>query len=116
MTEDPKAIETIKKTYSALVEFLSGIASSDRKDWALSIGYLLQRVRGGEFLNQLLEKIQKYREKGKIKADYLSTSQCLNCLQEVLNFIDQDSPDEVRFNAMKKRVSNGSTGRKINTQ
>ena len=91
----------LARTIQNLAEGLSGIAASERKDWALSIGYLLQRIRSGHFLETLKKEWDEYREKGRVKEDYLTTSQHQECLQEFLNFLDADSPDEIRFNAMK---------------
>jgi len=93
-------------TLQSLIEFLTGIAVSDKKEWALSFGYLLQRVRGGEFLKQLLAEVRKYREMGKIKDDYMSSSQCLDCLQQVLESLDKDVPDDIKFKAMKNLFLN----------
>jgi hypothetical protein len=95
------ALAVLDDTYQALVQFLAGSATADRKEWVLSIGYLLQRVRGGRFIATLLDEIKRYRDLGKIKDDYLSTEQGFTCMQELLDFIDKDSPDEVRFSAMK---------------
>ncbi|MGA2243130.1 MAG: hypothetical protein ABSH11_13980 [Verrucomicrobiota bacterium] len=96
----------LTQTLDGLVATLAGIASSENKDWALSIGYILQRARGGHFLKALITEMRKYREKGEIKDDYFQTEQGLNCLQEILDFIDKDSPDDVRFSAMKAAFLN----------
>ncbi len=98
---EKNALDYLEDTLQSLLEVVTGLASSGKKEWALSIGYLLQRVRGGNFLQQLLEEINKYKNKGKIKNDYLKTEQSITCLQEFLDFIDKDSPDEIRFKAMK---------------
>ncbi len=98
---DKDSVDYLKDTFQTLTEFLTGFASADKKDWALSIGYLLQRVRGGNFMDQLIQEVQKYKENGKIKEDYLKTEQSITCLQEILDFIDKDSPDNIRFEAIK---------------
>jgi hypothetical protein len=69
------ALQIVGQTYSALVEAITGIAASDKKDWALSIGYLAQRIRGAEFLRAFNAEFRKHREKGRIKDDYLTTPQ-----------------------------------------
>ena len=91
----------LSRTITNLAEGLSGIAASERKDWALSIGYLLQRMRSGHFVETLKREWDEYRTKGRIDEDYLSTSQHQECLQEMLDFLDNDSADEIRFNALK---------------
>jgi hypothetical protein len=102
-------VTLLDQTFNGLVAVLAGIASSDKKDWALSIGYILQRSRGANFLNALIEEMRKYREKGEIKDDYFQTNQGLDCLQEILDFIDKDSPDDIRFKAMKTVFLNIAT-------
>jgi len=87
---------------TALAEGLTGIATSDRKELGLSIGYIFQRLRGGQFLSQLTREWKKFQEKGRIKDDYQFTEQHKVCLQEVLDFLDKDSPDEMRFSALKQ--------------
>jgi hypothetical protein len=96
------ALKYMGETYDSLSQALTGIAVSGRKDWALSIGYLLQRARGREFLGTLRHEYEKYREKGKIREDYATTEQCQASLQEILDCLDSDSPDEIRFSFLKK--------------
>ena len=96
----------LDQTFNGLVAVLAGLASSDKKDWALSIGYILQRARGANFLSVLINEMRQYREKGEIKDDYFQTDQGVDCLQEILDFIDKDSPDDVRFKAMKSAFLN----------
>lgn len=94
--------EVIKKTLTSLAEGITGIAASERKDLALSVGHIFQALRKGQFLSQLSEEWDSYREKGRIKDDYIDTEQHKSCLQELLDFLDNDSPDEIRFEVMKK--------------
>ncbi len=94
--------EVIKKTLSSLAEGITGIAASERKGLALSVGHIFQSLRKGQFLSRLGEEWDSYREKGQIKDDYLETEQHCSCLQELLDFLDNDSPDELRFEVIKK--------------
>ena len=94
--------EVLKKSLTALTEVIPGIASTDKKELALSVGHVLQSLRKGQFLSKLLEEWNSYRDKGRIKDDYMETEQHMSCLQEILNFIDNDFPDQIRFDAMKK--------------
>lgn len=95
------AVTLAQQTLDGLIAVLAGLAASEKKDWALSVGHLMQRARAGHFLKGLLQEVRTYREKGEIKDDYFSTEQGMNCMQEILEFLDKDSPDEVRFNAMR---------------
>jgi hypothetical protein len=94
--------KVIKKTLISLAEGITGIAASERKDLTLSVGYIFQSLRKGQFLSQLGEEWDSYREKGRIKDDYIGTEQHRSCLQELLGFLDNDYPDETRFEVMKK--------------
>ncbi len=92
----------LSTTLRELGEGITGIALSSKNERILSISHLFQRIRGGQFLSQLLEEWNRYREKGKVKDDYQSTEQHKVCLQELLDFLENDSPDETRFEVLKK--------------
>jgi len=94
--------DVIKDTLSQLAEGLTGIAASDRKELVFSVGHILQSLRKGLFLSRFLEEWNAYRDKGRVKDDYLGTEQHQACLQELLEFLDHDSPDEIRFETLKK--------------
>ena len=92
----------LNNIFLALVEGLTGGVISKKADHQLTAGRLLQSLVKGEFLNQLKEEWKGYREKGKIKDDYQATTQHIECLQEMLSFLDSDIPDEKRFSLLKK--------------
>jgi len=92
-----------------LAEGITGVAASERKDLILSLGHLFQRARSGRFLRTLMDEWDYYREKGRIKDDYIQTEQHQECLQEMLDFLDKDSPDEVRFSVLKNFISVAAT-------
>lgn len=99
----------LASTYQSLTEGLTGILSSERKDWTLSIGHLFQRIRGREFLEEFNRQWNEYRDKGRVKTDYEGTEQHKACLQELLEFLDRDSPEAVRFSAMQSILLNAAT-------
>jgi len=94
--------DILKNSFISLVEGLSGMAASEKKDFGLSVSHLLQGLIRGKLLNQLIAEWNDYREKGKIKDDYQSTEQHFECLQEMLDFLDKDNPDQIRFNVIKQ--------------
>lgn len=55
-----------------------------------------------QFLRTFLDEIDSYREKGRIKDEDLKTKQGQACFMEMLNFLDEDNPDDIRFEFMKK--------------
>jgi len=93
---------TVSKTLTAIAEGLTGIASSERKDWILSFGHILQSIRGGRLLAVFADEWRAYRDKGKIKEDYQQSNQHQDCLQELLDFLDDGPPDSSRFTVLKK--------------
>ena len=92
----------IANTLTELAQGITGIATSSKNDLILSISHTFQKMRGGQFLSVFLEEWKKYKEKGKVKNDYEFSEQGKVCLQELLEFLDKDSPDEIRFNVLKQ--------------
>jgi len=84
-----------------IAEGLTGILASPMQDWKLSAGKIVQAIVKGSLLTQLGREFQYYINKGKIKEDYLATDKNRMSLNELLKFVDEDVPDEIRFNAMK---------------
>ena len=94
--------DVIKDTLTQLAEGLTAIAASDRKELVFSVGHIAQCLRKGQFLSRFLQEWNAYRDKGRIKDDYVGTEQHQAWLQELLEFLDNDSPDEIRFETLKK--------------
>lgn len=84
-----------------LGEALTGILVSEKKEWILSAGKLVQASLRFKLLTQLGQELNGYREKGKIKEDYFATNNNQASFNELLSFIDEDVPDEERMRAMK---------------
>lgn len=89
-------------TLTSLAEGITGLAGTDKKEFALSVGHLVQALRKGRFLSQFAEEWKRLCEKGRIKEDYESSEQHVACLQEMLEFLDKDVPDQVTFDFLKK--------------
>ena len=96
-----KTSKLLNDTLNGLIEGFTGVAASDRKDLILSIGHIFQRTRTVGFLKALFIEWNQYKEKGRIKDDYTDSEQHQECLQEMLDFLDKDSPDERRFSILK---------------
>lgn len=108
-TNEVETSRILGDTLKSLTEGFTGIASSDRKDLILSVGHIFQRLRSGVFLQTLKLEWDAYKKKGRIKDDYEQTEQHKVCLQEILDFLDKDSPDEIRFSFLKKILFTAST-------
>jgi hypothetical protein len=118
----PKNVsDLLARTIKNVAEGFTGIASSDKKEWFRSFGHILQRVRGGKFLSTLKTEWDRYKEKGRISDGFERSEDNLDCLQELLDFIDKDIPDSRQFEAMKNLylnivVHSASDVRAINSQ
>ena len=89
-------------TFENVVAGISGVAASKREDFILSVGHVLQKTRSTQFLSTLMSEWDKFVNKGKIAEGHEETEQHVSCLQEILDFIDKDLPDEIRFTNLKK--------------
>jgi len=94
--------DVLRQTLANLAQGITGIVSSSRRELTLSVGQLFQKLVAGQFLSALLDEWAKYQEQGRIKDDYQFTEQHIACLQEMLAFLDVDTPDEMRFKVMKQ--------------
>ncbi|MFA6321352.1 MAG: hypothetical protein WCY36_05785 [Candidatus Omnitrophota bacterium] len=94
-------IEFLKAPTLKISELLTGLIASDKSEYKLSAGHLVQAAIKCNLYEQLGREIKHYRDKGKIKEDFFSTDKQRATLREMLEFIDKDSPDEDRFKAMK---------------
>lgn len=94
--------DIIRETYESLIKTMTGVATAEKKDLILSVSRVLQNIRATNLLGLLKNEWEYWKEKGKIKEDYHQTEQHLNCLHELLEFLENDIPDELRFNTLKK--------------
>jgi hypothetical protein len=97
------------RTVDNLVQGFTGLAASDKKEVALSVGHIIQRVRAGKFVQTVKDEWEGLVAKGKIKEGFAGSEPSLDCLQELLDFIDRDIPDTERFEAMKNLYLNIAT-------
>lgn len=94
--------DVLDRTLQSLAEGLTGLAASEKKELMLSVGHLFQALRKGQFLSQFNREWKEFQDKGRIKEDYVSSEQHYCCFQEMLEFLDKDSPDKIRFETLKK--------------
>lgn len=100
--DDPQSILSFLQAPTLKVsEFLTGMIGSEMSELRLSAGRLVQAAIKCRLYEQLGREIKYYRNKGKIKDDFFSTDKQRATLRELLEFIDNEAPDEERFKAMK---------------
>jgi hypothetical protein len=106
---DKDTSSVLDATLLELAEGLTGILASKKEERILAIGHIFQRIRGGKFLSQLNNEWKSFREKGKIKDDYQYTEQHQECLQEILDYLDNSLPSQITFEILKKLFLLAST-------
>lgn len=89
-------------TVQALAEGITGIADSSRAELVVSAGTIFQRLRAGTFLSLLRDEWDHFRDKGRVRENYEHSEQHMACLGELFAFLDNDTPDEVRFSVIKQ--------------
>jgi hypothetical protein len=97
-----KTSDVIKDTTCSIFAGLTAIVANEPKENILSASRIFQGFVKGRVLEQLRVEWDELKEKGKIKDDYESTSQHRDCLLELLKILDNDCPDELRFQTLKK--------------
>jgi hypothetical protein len=86
LTSQNGVVDFLRAPTIKIAEFLTGILVSEQNDWKLSAGKLVQATIKGTLLTQLGREIEKYRNEGKIKEDYMITSKNRASLHELLKF------------------------------
>jgi hypothetical protein len=67
-----------------------------------SVGFIFQRYPSIGFLSAFRQEWDRFRDAGRIAPGRETTELHADCLQELLDFLDQDQPDQLRFDALKK--------------
>ncbi|PIQ78690.1 MAG: hypothetical protein CO042_03245 [Parcubacteria group bacterium CG_4_9_14_0_2_um_filter_41_8] len=101
--------ELLNKPTLKIAEFFTGFLKAEKNEWKGSAGRLVQALVKNNLLMQLGREINTYIKEGRIKEDYLETDLNRLTLVELLKCIDEDSPDENRFEAMKKIFFEGAS-------
>lgn len=92
----------IQKPAIVLTELATGLLASDKKDFILSIGHLVQSSIKLRLLDQFFKELKEYQEKGKTKKDYWDIITNQASFVELMKYIDSaETPDEAVFQAMK---------------
>ncbi|RJQ27950.1 hypothetical protein C4577_00355 [Candidatus Parcubacteria bacterium] len=92
----------VHNTLIELTQGISGIIKSSPKDGLVTLANLAQRVASGQKLSAFKAEWEALKDKGQLSKDYEKSRQAQYCLLELLNFLDEDLPDEERFVLLKK--------------
>lgn len=94
----------VKETLENLLQGLTGIAASNKKEIILSVSNIFQNLLAGNRLNAFLFEWNSFVSKGKIKENYQYCEQHKISLLELLKFLENDIADEQRFSFIKKII------------
>jgi len=101
-SEYEKAVKYYREEVLPVAEFFTGVASASRSEMVRSVGHVFQGVIAGKCWSALKTETEYFIEKGKIKQDFITSNQSQSCLIELLQFFEQEIPDQERFSLLKK--------------
>jgi hypothetical protein len=99
--EKPNTKALITNTINNLINGISGIAISENKEYILSANRIVRSIRSGYFLTSLITEWEKYKNQGRITADYEFSEEHFNNLTEILDYLDNDIPNDKIFKVLK---------------
>lgn len=67
-------------------------------------------------MTSLQREWERYKKAGRINNDYQFTDQSYTCFHEILDFLENDIPDEIRFNILKRIFLVSATEKKSNRE
>lgn len=100
--QDPALLsEFLKQPTLKIAEAITGLLSQGRPGLMASAGRIIQGAIKGKMMEQVGREIKKLIDEGKIKEDYAESKFGFKSLAELLDFIDSETPDNDRFEAIK---------------
>jgi len=101
--DEKDVVNFLQNPVPQIAKSLVGIfLDSGIREWKHSLGRVIMAAFNKKnLLVQLGEEIKYYHDKKETKENYLSSNKNRESLYELLMFIDEEVPDEERFNAMK---------------
>lgn len=99
---DPDLLsEFLNQPATKIAEAITGALSLNKSEVIMTGGRIIQGAIKGKAMKQLGRELKELIERGKIKEDYAETKYGFKSLAEILEYIDQEFPDEDRLIAVK---------------
>ncbi|MBI5530234.1 MAG: hypothetical protein HY918_01910 [Candidatus Doudnabacteria bacterium] len=99
---NPKDLEILlDQPKTKIAAIISAGLAMGKEEIILAGGRILQGALVGKMKQQLGQELQFLLDKGKIKPNYGDKKYAVDSFAELLNFIDNEAPDEDRFDAIK---------------
>jgi hypothetical protein len=100
--EDPRSLaELLQQPTVKLAEVLTGVMAVGKQGLGVSLGRVASAALQGKMMRQVYDEVQNLIKQGKLDQDYASSKYGFRSLADLINFIEQDTPDEDQFNAVK---------------
>jgi hypothetical protein len=93
--------EFLREPFGAIAAAVTGALASGRAEFILAGGRILQAALKGHLYEQVAKEINTLTEKGKLKEDYADEPLGFKSLQELIEFIDSEAPDEDRLRGVQ---------------
>lgn len=94
--------DTITNTVRALAGVLTAATTLEPKDVLKSYGSLAQRIIAYGLLDGFKKEWQEFKKKGVVTDGFERSKTARYTLLELLNFLNDETPDEERFNLIKQ--------------
>lgn len=86
---------------SAIAESITGALAAGPQHWTVMTGRIVQAMLKGKLLQQVSREIKALRDSGKIPDDFADRKYGFQSWVELLQIIDEESPDQDRLEALK---------------
>jgi len=93
--------EFLEQPLPTIAAVVTGALASGRSEFILGAGRILQAALKGRLYKQIASEINSFREKGKLKDDYAETPVGFKSLQELIEFVDSEAPDDDRLKGVQ---------------
>ena len=103
LPEDVKNLKKFLSSTTALnwAKLVTGLISTDKSALLSAAGRIGQAAFKGKIFEQLGKEVFELTKAGMIKDDYLESELGRSAFVDMLKFIDEENPDEIRFKAIK---------------
>jgi hypothetical protein len=86
--------------FPAIAEIIMGALANGLKGWPLVAGRIVQGAFKGQMFQQVNRTIKEFRQKGKLPEDFTEQPMGAKTWTELFQIIDEETPDEVRLDAI----------------
>ncbi len=97
----PSEAVVMDKVVPGLTGIIKTVMSGNGGDLVQAASNVVQKAKKEGLLKPFLQEWEKLVSEGKVQPEFGTTEIGLSCIQELLDSLDKDLPDDLRFQAMK---------------